>query len=222
MWTTVETFEKKVEPVINDVLKYYDDFHNKRDSEFEAISKDIQELKKKRPSDYYHFETIKNHSKVRVFRYVIQLSISSLRYLQNYNGQNHGIFLQLVSDFFRLKNWIQTTPTKDEFTKLTGALATSNFMKEFGIQNSDYERFLEMISIDISDSRSPEHREIMQEIIIDELKKYCNEHGKDKTLLLIDLPFNPNNKLSVQIKMYFPNTKELKKLLFPVISNTDP
>jgi len=220
MWITVEKFEKRVEPILNDVLKYYDDFHNKRDSEFEAISKDIQELKKKRPSDFYHFETIYQHSKVRVFRYVIQLRISSLRYLQNYNGQNHGVFLQLISDFFRLKKWIQTTPTRDEFMKLTGPLSTGNLMKEFGFKNNDYERFLEMISITL-DSRSPEHQEITKEIIIDELKKYCNKYGKDKTLLLIALPFNPNDRLSVQIQMYFPDIKKLKKLLYPINSNTD-
>jgi superfamily II DNA or RNA helicase len=222
MWTTVEKFETKVEPIINDVLKNYDELHENRNSEFEAISKDIQELKQKRPADYYHFEAIRNHANIRVFRYLIQLKISHLRYLKNYTGKNHGVFLQLVSDFFRLQNWIQTTPTRDEFMKLTVPLATSNLMKEFGITNSDYEKFLEMISIDISDSPNSEHKEIMRDIVIEELKKYCNEHDKDKTLQLIDLPLDQNDKLSVQIEMYFSNKKDLKKLLFPVNSNTEP
>ena len=221
MWTTVEKFEKKVEPIISDVLKYYDEYYNKRHSEFEVISKDIQELKKKIPSDYYHFETIVQHSEVEAFRYVIQIKISHLRYLQYYYGQNHGIFLQLLSDFFRLKEWIQTIPTKDEFMKLTGPLATSNLMKEFGILQNDYERFLKMINIDPLDLLNPERREIMQDVIIEELKKYCDKHGKEKTLELIDLHFNPNNRLSVQIEMYFPDKKELKKLLYPANLNIE-
>jgi len=222
MWTTVEKFEKKVEVVLNNVLEHYDELHNKRHSEFEAISDDIQKLKKKRPANYYHFETIRNDSKVKVFRYVIQLKISHLRYLQNYSGKNHGVFLQLVSDFFRLKEWIQTIPTKDKFTKLTGALSTSNLMKEFGFQKSDYERFLEMIAIDAPELLSPEHQGIMRDIILEESKKYRDKHGKDKTLDMINLPFNPNDRLSVQIEMYFPNRKELEKLLFPANSNTEP
>jgi hypothetical protein len=127
-----------------------------------------------------------------------------------------------VSDFFRLKEWIQTIPTKDEFMKLTGPLATGNLMEEFGINDNDYDRFLETVSTNSSNSRSPEQQEIMQEIIIDELKKYDNKHGKEKTLFLIDSSLNPNEKLSVQIQMYFPDKIKLKKLLYPVISNTDP
>ena len=221
MWGTIEKFEEKVEPIINDVLKNYDELHNKRDSEFELISKDIQELKKKIPSNYYHFETIRHHSKIRVFRYIIQFQITTLRHLQNYVGQNSGVFLQLVSDFFRLQEWIQTVPSKDEFLRLTGPLATSNFMREFGINNDDYEKFLKLISINTPDLLSLEHREIMEDIVLQELKKYFDKHDKDKTILLIDQSFNPNNRLSVQIQMYFPDTKKLKKLLFPNRSNTD-
>jgi len=222
MWITIEKFEEKVKPILNDVLKYHDEFYNKRHSEFEEISEDIQKLKKKRPSDYFHFETIYQHSKIKIFRYIIQIKISHLRYLQKYNGTNSGRFLQLVSDFFRLKEWIQNTPTRDEFMKLTGPLATSNLMKEFGIHNNDYEKFLELISVDVPTPLNPEHQEIILEVILEKLKQYSEKHDKEKTLLLIDSPLNPNDELSVQIKMYFPDIKKLKKLLYPVNSNTDP
>ena len=222
MWTTVKQFEAKVEPVISDVLKYYDEYYNKRNSEFEAISKDMQELKKNFPANYCHFETISQHSRIDIFRYVIQIKISHLRYLEHYNGQNHGRFLQLVSDFFRLQEWIETIPTKDEFMKLTGPMATFNLMKEFGTHQNDYEKFLKMININPLDLLSPEFREIMQDVIIEELKKYCDKHGKEKTLELIDLHFNPNDRLSVRIEMYFPDKKELKKLLYPAKLNTEP
>ena len=203
-------------------MEYYDEYHKKRDSEFEVISKDIQKLKKKMPSNYFHFETIRHHSKVKVFRYIIQLRITNLRFLQKYNGQNHGIFLQLLSDFYRLVKWIQIIPTKDEFMKLTGPLTTGNLMEEFGSNNSDYERFLEMISSEPPNSPSPEQREIMRDLIIDGLKKYDVKYGKEKTLSLINSHLNPNEKLSVQIQMYFPNKIELKKILYPVISDKDP
>lgn len=222
MWTTVEKFEKKVEPILIDVLKNYDELQEKRQSEFELISKDIQELKKKRPSDYYHFETIRQHSKVRIFRYIAQLKISHLRFLQNYDGKEPGIFLQLLSDFFRLKEWVQTTPTKDEFTKLTLPLSTSNLMRDFGIGKKDYERFLEMISVEPFESTDIEHREIMQDFVINDLKEFSKKYDKEKTLEKIDLPFDPNDKLSVQIEMYFPDRKKLKKILFPVNSNIEP
>lgn len=215
VWTTFEKFEKKVEPVLVNVLKYYEKCLDDRNSEFQVIIKDIQNLKNIRPASYYHFEEIRDHSSIDIFRYVIQIKFSHLKFLQNYDGKNHGVFLQLVSDFFRLKEWIGTTPQLDDFIKLTIPLTTSNLMSEFGIKDGNYNTFLEKISVDSTILFSLEDKEKMRKEIMAELKKYSDKHGKENTLLLINLHLNKNDRLSVQIQMYFPDKNELTNLLFP-------
>jgi len=216
MWGTVENFEQKTSIVLEDVLKHYDELRQNRDAEFEEILKDIQELKKKRPATFYRFDEIYQHSKLKVFRYVIQLKISHLRYLENYHRPNVGIFLQLVSDFFRLKKWIGRTPkSAEEFSKKTGTLATSNFMKEFKITREGYEKFLHLIDVDFPEKEDPKVEQKMKEKTIEKLKKYEKDYEREKTEFFIDAVFNPNDELSVLIETYFPNKKELKKLLWP-------
>ena len=216
MWGTVENFEQKTSKVLVDVLKHNEEYRQNRDAEFEEISKDIQELKKKRPATFYRFDEIYQHSKLKVFRYVIQLKISHLRYLENYHRHNVGIFLQLVSDFFRLKKWIGRIPkSAEEFSRCTGALATSNFMKEYGVSKEGYQKFLNQINVDFPEKEDPKVEEKMKEKTIEKLKKYEKNFGPEKIEFFIDSAFNPNDELSVLIETYFPNKKELKKQLFP-------
>ena len=216
MWGTVENFEQKTSKVLGEVLKNYEEYRQNRDVEFAEISNDIQELKKKRPATYYRFDEIYQHSKLKVFRYVIQLKISHLRYLENYHGSNVGIFLQLVSDFFRLKKWIGGVPeSADEFSRLTGTLATTNFMKQFGITKEGYAKFLILINSYLPSKNDPNQLQIAKEKTIEKLKKYEKNYGREKTEFFIDTSFNPNDEISVLIAYSFPNKKELKKLLFP-------
>ena len=216
IWTSFDKFEKKVEPVLVKVLEYYEKNLHDRNSEFQVIIKDIQKLKNIRPASYYHFEEIRDHSSIDIFRYVIQIKFFHLKFLQNYDGKNHGVFLQLVSDFFRLKEWIGTTPQLDDFIKLTIPLTTSNLNSEFGIEDSNYNTFLEKISVDSPILFSLEDKEKMRKEIMAELKKYSDKQGKENTLLLINVPLDKNDRLSVQIQMYFPDKNELTNLLFPV------
>ncbi|MDC0241909.1 DEAD/DEAH box helicase family protein [Candidatus Nitrosopelagicus sp.] len=216
IWTTIEKFENSVyvKPVLKEVLENHKKYKKNRDSEWEEISKDILNLKKKQPANYYHYETIKTHSQLHVSRYICQMKISHLRFLKNYHGKDVGKFLQLVSDFFRLQKCIGVVPTKDEFTELTSSLTTGNFMNEFGIKEDDYLRFLKIISVDPPDilGQSERIKKIKKEIL-EKLKKFEKKNGREKTEIYIDM-FNPDVCLSVQIKKYFPIIDELKNLLW--------
>jgi len=213
IWTTVEKFEKKVHPIIESVLKNRKNYLVKRDSEFKEIGNDILQLKKDFPGNYFHFGTINNHSSVHVFRYIIQLKISHLRFLRYYDGTSPGIFLQLVSDFFKLKDWIGITPTIDEFIELTDPQPTNaRLMELFGIDDTNssrYSKFLKLLSINSTSENIVEQKEIQKQLFLVEIKS----KSKDKQSQLINSTFDWNDKLSVQMKMYYPDKKELKKLL---------
>ena len=213
IWTTLEKFEKKIHPIIESVLKNYDDYHAKRDDEFKEIGDDLSQLKKKIPSNYYHFDTIFKNSSVDIFRYIIQLKISHLRFLKNYNGEFPGVFLQLVSDFFKLKNWIGVTPTIDEFIELTDPQPTNaHLMRLFGIKNSNshrYSQFLKLLSINHVSDNKLEQKEIHQQVFLNKIKLFT----KNEQTKLINSTFDYNDELSVQMKMYFPDKKELQRLL---------
>jgi hypothetical protein len=213
IWTTIEKFEKKVHPIIESVLKHRKNYLLKRDSEFKEIGDDIVQLKKKFLGNYFHFGTINNHSSVHIFRYIIQLKISHLRFLRYYDGTSPGIFLQLVSDFFKLKNWIGIAPTVDEFAELTDPQPTNaRLMELFGIDgtnSSRYSKFLKLLSINSTSENIVEQKEIQKQLFLEEFKS----KSKDEQSQLINSTFDLNDKLSVQMKMYCPDKKELKKLL---------
>ena len=165
------------------------------------------------PGNYFHFGTINNHSSVHVFRYIIQLKISHLRFLRYYDGTSPGIFLQLVSDFFKLKDWIGITPTIDEFIELTDPQPTNaRLMELFGIDDTNssrYSKFLKLLSINSTSENMVEQKEIQKQLFLVKIKL----KSKDKQSQLINSTFDWNDKLSVQMKMYYPDKKELKKLL---------
>jgi len=214
MWTTIEKFERKVTPIIDWVLEFYDELTKNSKSELELIGNDILELKRKIPSNYYHFETIRNNSSINISQYIIQLKISHLKYLKNYDGKFPTIFLQLVSDFFRLKEWINVIPTFEQFIQGTRELTKLDFMKVYGITDNEfhYSNFLSSILINNIAPITSEQKQIQEELILNKLKEFSKQHGNDKTLELIDSKFNYDDELSVQLKIYFPDTKNLKKI----------
>ena len=210
MWGSVEKFENDIKSVLNQVLTNYDVYSNQRSTEFEKISDDLNKLKKKRPASFYHFEEILQYSNLEPYRYVIQLHISHLRYLKNYHGASAGIFLQLVSDFFRLKEWIGCIPSEKEFIELTGPLTTTNFMKEFG-GKSGYENFLKLISINISEiSEQLDNTKNAKSIILEKLNELKIKKGKEEVINFITSPLNPDDELSVLIHKYHKNKTQLR------------
>ena len=172
------------------------------------------ELKRKIPSNYYHFETIRNNSSINISRYIIQLKISHLKYLKNYDGKFPTIFLQLVSDFIRLKEWINAIPTFEQFTEGTRELTKSDFMKVYGITDNQlhYSNFLSSVLINNIALITSEQKQVQEELILNKLKEFSKQNGNNKTLELIDSKFNYDDELSVQLKIYFPDTKNLKKI----------
>jgi superfamily II DNA or RNA helicase len=214
MWTTIEKFERKVLPIVDWVLEFYEELSQNSQSELEVIRNDILELKRKIPSNYYHFETIKNNSSINISRYIIQLKISHLKYLKNYHGKFPTLFLQLVSDFFRLKEWINAIPIFEQFIQGTRKSSLSNFMKVYGISNSKlhYSNFLSSVLINNIAPITSEQKQVQQDLIINKLKEFSKQNGDNKTLELINSKFNFENELSVQLKIYFPDTKNIKKI----------
>lgn len=210
MWGSVEKFENEIKSVVNQVITNYTKYNNQRSSEFEKISNDLNKLKKKRPASFYHFEEILQYSNLEPYRYVIQLNISHLRHLKNYRGQSVGIFLQLVSDFFRLKEWIGCIPSEKEFIDLTGPLTTANFMKEFS-GKSGYENFLKLISINISEiSEQLDNTENAKSKILEKLNELKTKIGKDEVINFITAPLDPDSELSVLIHKYHKNKTQLR------------
>ena len=211
MWGTIETFEEEIESVLNQVLTNYPEYSNKRTAEFEHISNDLNKLKKKRPASFYHFEEILQYSNLEPYRYVIQLNISHLHYLKNYRGNSAGIFLQLISDFFRLKRWIGCIPSAEEFIDLTGTLTTVNLMKEFPGKYG-YENFLKLISINILEiSDQLDNTKNAKSIILEKLNELKIKKGKEEVIHLVGSKLNPDSELSVLIHKYYTDKTELKK-----------
>jgi len=217
MWTTIEKFERKVGPIVDSVLELLLQCSENSKSELELIGNDILELKRKIPSSYYHFETIKNNSSIDISRYIVQLKISHLKYLKNYDGKFPTLFLQLVSDFFRLQEWINATPTFEQFIQGTRDSSLSNFMKVYGITDHEfhYSNFLHTILINNITIVTEEQKQVQEELIINKLQEISKQSGNELTLELINSQFDYADELSVQLKIYFPDTKKLKKMFKP-------
>ena len=217
MWTTIEKFERKVGPIVDSVLELLPQCSENSKSELELIGNDILELKRKIPSNYYHFETIKNNSSIDISRYIIQLKISHLKYLKNYDGKFPTLFLQLVSDFFRLQEWINATPTFEQFIQGTRDSSLSNFMKVYGITDTEfhYSNFLHSLLINNITIITEEQKQVQEELIINKLQEISKQSGNELTLELINSQFDYTDQLSVQLKIYFPDTTKLKKMFKP-------
>ena len=121
----------------------------------------------------------------------------------------------MVSDFFRLKEWIGCIPSEKEFIELTGPLTTTNFMKEFG-GKSGYENFLKLISINISEiSEQLDNTKNAKSIILEKLNELKIKKGKEEVIHLLDSPLKPNSELSVLIHKYSTNKKQLRTYFSP-------
>ena len=218
IWGSFEKFERRMgkdhtgNSILNNVLENYDEKRKIRDQEFEEISKDLANLKQKLGQNYNHFDTIWQHGGIRIFRYIIQLKISHLKYLNNYHGEYAGECLHIISDLFKLKKILQTTPSSMQFTDLTGTETTADFMKVF---NSNYDKLLEIIKLKQVEKTDPEHDKKMKNLVLEKMQSFCKNNGKEKALIYIDKRLDPNDELSILIHAYYPNKKELEKLLYP-------
>jgi len=192
------------------VLDNYDQKKKETDKEFEEIGKDLKYLKEKLVGKWPpHFEDIRIHSKILVYRYIIQTKISYLQYLKNYPGGKFGSFLQLVTEFFRLQEILSMTPTQKQFTKLmlTSAVATGNFGETF---NFKYNKFLEAINVSSpSEEIDPKHIEKMREKTIKKLKEIEEKDGKEKVINLVRSAQNNFDELSILIKAWFEDKNTL-------------
>ena len=114
--------------------------------------------------------------------------------------------------FFRLKKFLQTIPSKRQFTDLTGTDTTADFIK---VLDSDYDKLLEVVSLKgVKTSDQSEHVKKMKSLILEKMQGFDKNKGKEKTLIYIDNHLDPNDELSVLIHAYCSNKKELKKLLY--------
>ena len=142
VFVSFDKFQERTSQVLTNVLEKMNELQNERDKEFEEISKDLIELRRKIGTNFIHFDEIWQHGGIRIFRYIIQLKISHLKYLEKYDGQYPGEFLHLTSDYFNLKKTLQTVPTSTQFTNSTSPNTTAAFLKVF---KGDYNKFLKII-----------------------------------------------------------------------------
>jgi len=203
-----DKFEQKLALNLKRVLDNYDQKKKETDKEFEEIGKDLKTLKEKL-GEWPHFEYIRIHSKIQIYRYIIQLKISHLQYLKNYNSENIGSFLRLVTEFFKLKEILLITPTNKQFTGLTSPVVTGDLGAAF---NFNYNKFLETINVSLpSEKINSEHVEIMQEKTIKKLKEIAEKDGKEKVISIIESAQNKSDELSISIKVWFEDVNSLKR-----------
>jgi len=192
-------------------LKLYDEKKNDQ-IEFKAIADDfksIQEKVGKQP----HFEEIYIHSGIGLFRYIIQIKISYLRYLKNYGGKEIEKFLQLVKEFWRLKEILGITPTIELFRTQTPANPTAYLHRLF---ESKYGKFLQIMNIEEPKEIPSEYADKMNMKTIEKLKKITRQEndGNIKVRSIIDSSERKFDELSISIGVWC-NKKNLKEI-FPL------
>ena len=79
--------------------------------------------------------------------------------------------------------------------------------------NSKLDKLLELID-ENKIIEDPEHKNKMKKLVLEKLRKFDKTNGKEKTMIFIDSNLDPNDELSVQIHAFYPNKKELKKLIY--------
>ena len=184
---------------------------------FVEIGKDLKYLREilhRMP----HFEEIRLHSRIGVYRYIIQTKISHLHYLENYHGKNIGSFFRLVNEFFRLQRILDMTPTQKQFTDLTSATVTAELGVAF---NFNYNEFLKIMNVEpLSIKLNSEHIEKMRQKTIKKLKEIESKDGKEKVISIIESTQNKFDKLSISINAWFKDKNILKKEFEPTINHT--
>lgn len=204
-------FQKKTSGELEKILDNYDEKIKNVDAEFKLIDRDLSILRSKL-NKTPHFDDLRIHSEIGSYRYLIQIRISDLRYLRNYDGDKPGKFLRLVKEFFRLKNILKTTPTYEQFIQLTPAEPTANLGELFKF---NYNEFLRIIVETPLDQNATGHAEHMAENIFQKLQSLRDESSIDKVNEIIDTAANSHDDLSVSISAWWPDKKKLKMKLKP-------
>jgi len=206
-----KNFEQKIEKNLELVLKNYDILKKEKEKELEEIGKDLKNLQKVL-GFFPHFEEIKTHSGIGVYRYLIQFKISYLHYLENYKGEYMGIFISLVTEFLRLKEILFITPTKNQFFNLSSkdpALISVN--SKLLICKLSYVEFLKTIDVELPpENIDSEHIEKMKNKTIKELKEIEKKEGKEKVISIIESAQNKFDELSISIIAWFEDKNSLK------------
>jgi len=214
-----EKLEEKIAINLQLVLDNVDQKLKESDKEFEEIGNDFKKLKLKL-GRFPHFEDIRIHSEIGVYRYLIQMKISYLRYLKNYDGEHVGAFLRLVKGFFKLRDILEMNPTSKQFAGFTSAETTAGLGKIF---NFNYDRFLKTIGIQSgNNSINSKHEEQMREKTLRKLKEIKEKHGKEKLFEILDSAKNNDDYLSISIRAWFPDLTRLKRECDEIIQNTSP
>ena len=140
------------------------------------------------------------HSKIRLFRYIIQLKISYLKYLKNYRGKETTKFLLLVKEFWRLKEILGITPTLNIFRNQTPANPTAYLL---GLFESKYDKFLQTMNIEEPKEIPSEHADKMNKKTIEKLKNITEKanDGNVKVRSFIDSSERKCDELSISISV---------------------
>ena len=202
-----DSFQEKLQLDLKNVLDNYVQKKKEIDKEFEEICKDLKYIKKIL-GKWPNFEEIRIHSRIGIYRYIIQIKISLLHYLEYYHGENIGYFLRLSKEFFRLQQILLMIPTKQQFIRLTLPVVTEYLGVVFDFK---YDKFLKTINIvPPSSIIDPDHIAKMQEKTINSLKEIEPKYGKEKIINFIEFAQNRFDKLSISINAWFEDKKSLK------------
>ena len=187
------------------------------DVEFDRIDEDLSMLQKK-ISATPHFDVIRIHSRLGAHRYLAQIQISNLRYLEKYRGSGPGKFLRMVTEFFRIKRILGVAPTPEQFMSCTTVYTKSAFGALFEFR---YRDFLAMLGEEAVDQDNTAHSDKMRKDVLTKLRLMRDEYGLSKTNKTIDMAVNMYDTLSVSIKAWWPDTKKLKRAI-ATTPNTAP
>lgn len=179
------------------------------DAEFDLIVGDLEMLQDRLGS--VHFDTIRVNSRIGLHRYLAQVRISHLRHLQGYDGDSPGKFLRLVGEFFRLKDLLGMVPSKDHFINMTKAGVTAYLGDLFGFQ---YEKLLGALG-ESESPPDPAHVKRMREGVLHRMADIRDAQGLQTAYEIIDSASREYDDLSVSIKAWWPDPKELRRAVRP-------
>ncbi len=213
-------FEQKLEKNLKRVLDHYDQKKKETDVEFEVIGNDLKYLKKILHR-WPHFEDIRIHSKIGIYRYIIQTKISNLKYLKKYEGEQIGSVLRTIHEFLRLLRILECMPTEQQFKTLTSPVVGLEFHVSL---KSKYEELLKMINVNDLPlvEMTSEHIEKMQLKTINQLKAIESKNGTKHVITLIESAENQFDELSISINAWFEDKNILKEQFIPTTQDTSP
>lgn len=213
-------FERKLENNLERVLTNYEQKKKEKDSEFEAIGNDLKYIKNILHR-WPHFEDIRVHSRIGIYRYIIQTKISNLKYLKKYDGEEIGSFLRVTHEFLRLLRILECIPTEQQFKTLTSPVVTLALHVS---SHANYEEFLKVIDIANLPSVkiTSEHIEKMQSKTINQLKMIESKNGSEQVIILIESAENQFDELSISINAWFEDKNALKEQFITTTQDISP